>query len=462
MPDESRPDDASKTTAEASKRGDSPALSVVVNTRNEAGRLPGLVESVTGADEVLVADMQSDDDTQSVARSLGARVIELPNAGFCEPGRMPAIRAASHEWVLVLDADERLPAGAMTHLRRLLASTPPMVAAYRLPRVNHIGTRAIRGSGWGLPAELHPRLFRRDTVDWPPIIHVTPLFQGEVLDLPADGPIRIDHDNFDDLSHMREKLNRYSSVEANALVEQGLVPSLPMALRFGLEEVIARYDPETDGSLSLVLSLLLLSYRFDIHAKAAEALAWPDDLVIARDSMVAAVNAMWSTLRLRELHRLRSHLDAASVDEASLRSLQMANHLWAESSPSLSTAVVDVDDAEIHGPWVELEANEIGRGTRLAEAVVSARVLVHRTRQELERALARTASAEADRDESKRLVEELIPVAERSAEREQELELALAAAQARIAELEHRPTGPGRSRRALYERAIAGLKTLRR
>ena len=84
-------------------------ISVVINTLNEESNIAACIQSVSGlADEVLVCDMQSDDDTVRIAKDYGARVITHERTGFVEPARHFAISHASGDWVLVLDADERL------------------------------------------------------------------------------------------------------------------------------------------------------------------------------------------------------------------------------------------------------------------------------------------------------------------------------------------------------------------
>lgn len=95
-------------------------ISVVINTLNEAGNIEACIKSVKGlADEVIVCDMMSDDATQQIARSLGARVVEHERTGFVEPARKFAIEQASTEWVLVLDADERMTPPLAQRLKEL-------------------------------------------------------------------------------------------------------------------------------------------------------------------------------------------------------------------------------------------------------------------------------------------------------------------------------------------------------
>src|SRR5688572_27812596 len=86
-----------------------PGIAVVINTLNEESNIGNCIDSVLElADEIVVCDMHSEDRTLEIARQKGARVVLHPRTGFVEPARRFAISQARHEWVLVLDADERM------------------------------------------------------------------------------------------------------------------------------------------------------------------------------------------------------------------------------------------------------------------------------------------------------------------------------------------------------------------
>jgi len=96
------------------------AISVVINTLNEESNIADCMASVRGlADEIVVCDMHSDDRTAEIARALGARVVYHPRTGFVEPARHYAISQASHDWVLVIDADERMTPGLKERLAEI-------------------------------------------------------------------------------------------------------------------------------------------------------------------------------------------------------------------------------------------------------------------------------------------------------------------------------------------------------
>ena len=110
-------------------------ITLCVSTRNAAGLLEGCINSVRDwVSEIVVVDMESSDRTLEIARSYGATIIQVPAAGWTEPGRQSGIDAASQPWILVLDADERGAAG----LRAVAAAAVGRsdIAALRLPRQN--------------------------------------------------------------------------------------------------------------------------------------------------------------------------------------------------------------------------------------------------------------------------------------------------------------------------------------
>ena len=95
-------------------------IAVVINTLNEESNIGDCIDSVRGlADEIVVCDMHSEDRTLEIARQKGARILLHPRTGFVEPARKFAISHALREWVLVLDADERMTETLSEKLRQV-------------------------------------------------------------------------------------------------------------------------------------------------------------------------------------------------------------------------------------------------------------------------------------------------------------------------------------------------------
>ncbi len=138
-------------------------LSVVIITYNEADQIADCIDSVMGlADEILVVDSFSDDNTAAIANALGARVLQHEFAGHIEQKNW-AKNQAEHTFVLSLDADERLS----DELRRNIATEKKIGfhhSGYYMNRLNFIGEKPIKGCGWYPDKKL--RLWNRDLGKW--------------------------------------------------------------------------------------------------------------------------------------------------------------------------------------------------------------------------------------------------------------------------------------------------------
>ncbi len=132
-------------------------LSVVILTKNESDRIRDCLDSVQWADEVLVVDDESTDETPAIAASLGARVIRR-KMDLEGRHRNWAYGQARHEWVLSLDADERVTPELAQEIHALFPGPTPF-EVYDIPRRNYLGDRWIRYGGW-YPSQ-QVKLFKR-------------------------------------------------------------------------------------------------------------------------------------------------------------------------------------------------------------------------------------------------------------------------------------------------------------
>jgi (heptosyl)LPS beta-1,4-glucosyltransferase len=121
-------------------------LTVTVITRNEAANIEGALESVKWADEILVVDSHSADDTVALAGRYAARIVIHDWEGYSAQ-RNYAAEIASHEWILAIDADERVPPELAAEIQRILRDGSDM-GGYRMPRVSYYLGRWIRGTDW--------------------------------------------------------------------------------------------------------------------------------------------------------------------------------------------------------------------------------------------------------------------------------------------------------------------------
>jgi glycosyltransferase involved in cell wall biosynthesis len=199
------------------------ALSVVLITLNEATNLLHTLKSVNWAQEIIVVDSGSTDETVAMAHASGARVFEEPWKGFAAQ-KNSAIGHATCEWVLSLDADEEVSPELAREIRNLLAGTPSC-EAYRIPRLNHFIGRPLRHGGYWPDPKL--RLFKRGSAKFAErAVHETMECEGPAGDLRS--PIL--HHCYPTIEEYVEHVNRYSTLSAQMLVDEGRAPRSVAAL----------------------------------------------------------------------------------------------------------------------------------------------------------------------------------------------------------------------------------------
>jgi glycosyltransferase involved in cell wall biosynthesis len=187
-------------------------VTVVIPTLNEADQIGELVASLSWAGQVLVADGGSTDNTVALARQAGATVLESTGPTIAAQ-RNAAIAAASQEWVLAVDADERVSEELKQELATVVAS--PAHPAYRIRRRNYYLGRELTRGHWG--RDWVTRLFTRERRFIERRVH-------ENLErVPHPGLLSgtLVHNPYRDLSHQLEKMERYARWGAQDLFDQG-------------------------------------------------------------------------------------------------------------------------------------------------------------------------------------------------------------------------------------------------
>ena len=243
-------------------------VSAYIIAYNEAEKIADAVDSVAWADEVLVLDSHSTDDTARIAAEHGAEVRQLEFHGF---GRLrnEAIAACAHDWVFSLDADERCTPAAEAEIRSLLAA--PTADAYYVPRRNWFMGRWIRHGGW-YPDYRQPQLFRKHCLVFDELdeVHESFRIDGSVGHMQS-AIVQVPYQNLEQVVH---KMQRYSSLGADKLARKGKQASIGKAFAHGLWAFVRIYVLKLgllDGWAGFVIALGNFEGTFYRYAKRATA-----------------------------------------------------------------------------------------------------------------------------------------------------------------------------------------------
>ena len=194
-----------------------PTVTVALITKNEAPNLRELLPQLDWADQIVVVDSGSKDETVQVAQANGCHTVIHPFDTFARQ-RNRALDLSRGAWVLSLDADERPTPRFVSEMRR--ATRRDRYAAYRVPIRSEILGRPVRRGGTQDDRPL--RFFRRTSARWIGDVH-------EVLEV--DGPVSeltgwLEHRTLPTYAAFLEKIDRYTALEAAARVRQGQRPQL--------------------------------------------------------------------------------------------------------------------------------------------------------------------------------------------------------------------------------------------
>lgn len=243
------------------------SLSVIIIVKNEAQDLPACLASVAWADDIVVVDSGSTDDTVEIARSFGARVhITSDWPGF-GPQKNRALALARHTWVLSIDADEQVTPALRTAIENCLQA--PTHVAYSLPRRSYFCGVAVHHSGWWPDRVV--RLFDAKHARFSDVlVHERVEVEGAIgqLDVP------LLHYTYRDVSEFHRKLVDYSDAGARMLLARGHRPSMGSALVHGAWAFIRSYflrQGWRDGRVGLLIALGNAESSFYKYAKAAMA-----------------------------------------------------------------------------------------------------------------------------------------------------------------------------------------------
>lgn len=227
-------------------------LSVIIITKNEENAIGECLASVNWADEVIVVDSGSTDKTVEICKSYGAKVLTTDDwPGF---GRQKnrALNLASNEWVLSIDADEKISKQLRDEIQNAINDNEVNVA-FRMPRNSSYCGQFILHCGWrpDYVTRLFPKVGAKFSDD---LVHERILFEGEIKTLKE--PLL--HISYIDLEEVLDKTNRYSSDGAAMLYAQGRNSSLSKAILHGFWAFVRTYFLRLgflDGRMGFILAI---------------------------------------------------------------------------------------------------------------------------------------------------------------------------------------------------------------
>lgn len=228
------------------------SLSVILITKNEEANLKDCLESVSFANEIIVVDSQSSDKTQEIAQSFGAKLeITSDWPGF-GPQKNRALNLATQEWVLSIDADERVTPELKDEILAVISSKNA-ANCYAIPRSSWYCGRFMKHSGWY--PDYVDRLFKRGTAKFSDhLVHERLLPDGPVAKLKN----HFLHYSFRDFSQVLKKVDAYSTASAEQAYLKGKRSSVGKAIGHGLWAFFRTYFLRRgflDGSQGLALAI---------------------------------------------------------------------------------------------------------------------------------------------------------------------------------------------------------------
>ncbi len=240
-------------------------VTAIVASRNEAHLLRRCLGALAFCDELIVVDIESTDETAAVARELGARILPHPYVAIADEARPEAIAAARHDWVLLRDPDEVMPAALSAQIVELFRDLDPAVGLITGPIQYYFAGRPLRGTAWGGVRTARVAA-RRDLIEFPTRVH------GKLVRKPGSRDIAISFTGDNAIEHywaagygdIVEKHRRYLRLEGAARADAGETTSLRRILATPLaafHDSFVRQRGYADGARGLFLSAVWSVYR---------------------------------------------------------------------------------------------------------------------------------------------------------------------------------------------------------
>jgi len=228
-------------------------ISVYVIAFNEEEKIRDCLNTVLWADEIILVDSFSTDNTQKIAKSMGAKVVNVEFKGFGKL-RNEAISHCNGDWILSIDSDERCTQEVFNEINSIISN--PKYDIYKIPRRNYFMGKWIKYSGW-YPNYRQPQLFKKDSLYY----DEKPVHEGFIskskkpIGILKNSIWQVPFKNIDELIH---KSNKYSSLGVSKLEQKKIKSSISLAFLHGLWAFFKHYIFKLgilDGGAGFIIAL---------------------------------------------------------------------------------------------------------------------------------------------------------------------------------------------------------------
>jgi glycosyltransferase involved in cell wall biosynthesis len=221
--------------------------------------------------------MHSTDDTVKIAKQFTDKIFPHEDIGYADPARNFALSKASHDWILVIDADE-VVTDQLQEIILMTINQDSAADVYYLPRKNLVFDEWILQTGWW--PDYQPRLFKKDQVSWQKGVHRQPDVKGRAEQFPKEERYALLHYNYVSVGQFIDKLNHYTTIQAQERQEKR------PEINFSTQELMENFAGEfakralaqagvEDGLHGISLSLLQAMYEATIYLKQWENQGFP-------------------------------------------------------------------------------------------------------------------------------------------------------------------------------------------
>jgi len=245
-------------------------LSVAISAFNEERKIEDCLKSVSFADEIIFVDNSSTDQTLKIAKKYTSKIFIRENNLMLNVNKNFGFSKASEEWILSLDADERISLELAKEIKSSIINHKSSVDGYWIPRKNIIFGKWMEHTGWHPDYQL--RLFKKGKGKFEEKhVHEMIKLEGESEKLKSP----ITHYNYENISQFLQKTLLYAENEADQLIEKGYNFSWQDCIRFPAKEFVSRFfarEGYKDGLHGLVLSLLMAFYHLVVFVNLWEKL----------------------------------------------------------------------------------------------------------------------------------------------------------------------------------------------